>query len=127
MYLRILMAAGLILFGPAAPPMAAQDAPRHLCFRLQLKSLVPAEVTVAPGQYDIAVINSVVNGSLTMRLGVAKPGAAVADVSAGVVNETPREHDLSSRHLVKLTPGRFLLTLGDNPNWTAVINVVVHP
>jgi hypothetical protein len=126
---RILFLLSLIFSG--AFTLIAADGPasdiHRLYFRLELKKLTPAEVTVPNGKSDIIVVNSVVNGSLSIRLGKAKPGANMADASADLVNEKTVDRALSSRHFVNLTPGRVLLTLGDNPNWTAVINVATQP
>lgn len=102
---------------------AASDPPKRLFFRLESKTLIPAEVTVPPGLYEIVVLNSVVNGAMTIRLGNAAASAKVAGASAGLINENTRARELRSRHIVTLPPGHLLLTLGDSSAWTAVINV----
>lgn len=127
MHYRFLLFLLPMLFNGLTLSGADELSPKRLYFRVQLKALVPSEVTVPPGTYDIVVENSITNGSLFIRLGAAQAGAKMAGASATLINEKTPDRALSSRHIVKLTAGRVLLTLGDNPNWTAVITVDAQP
>jgi hypothetical protein len=97
---------------------SASEPPRTLSFRLALKRLEPASVTVPAGRYQIRLVNGlVVNAAVPFRLD--RNGGAMlaqAQVAKGAT---------SAKSEVMLTPGKYILEAGGRPEWRS--EIVVTP
>jgi hypothetical protein len=91
------------------------DLIKTLRFRIEMKSMVPASVTVPQGRYLIQVSNSVVLAPITIQL----------DTSDGkrAIEATSPVGRSRSGGFVNLTPDTYTLHVRSRPEWSAQIVV----
>jgi hypothetical protein len=89
---------------------------KRIDIELDLKRMIPAEMTVEEGTYEIRLINTAYVTNLSMQLDDQSNGKHIGsrEISAKSVKNRP---------IFDLKPGRHVLSIAGHPELTAVINV----